>query len=89
MNNLEKNIFNIGDIVYILGKYMPNSYEPTYIIEVKISHIEHRQFVAYETNGPCCWKFSNKHYNKSVFKNKENAIEKLNIYGKEKEKKYG
>ena len=88
VNKSNSFLFEIGDIVYIIGKYMPNAFEKTYIIEAKISHIEHRQFVAYETNGPCSWKFSNRHYNKSVFKDKENAIKKLNTYEKEKEKRY-
>lgn len=71
--------FAIGDIVYVLGKYLPSDYEPLFLLECKISHIEHRQFVAYRTDGETGkWCFSKKHYNRSVFTDKEKAIEVWN-----------
>ena len=70
--------FAIGDIVYILGKYLPDSQAPLLLMECKISHIEHRQFVAYRTDGETgTWKFSKKHYKKCVFTDKEAAEAKL------------
>ena len=73
---LKQNPFAIGDIVYILGKYFPTAHAPLLLLECKISHIKHRQFVAYRTDGEVGdWKFSRKHYNKCVFKDKDKAIE--------------
>ena len=43
--------FSIGDIVYVLGKYLPDSNAPLLLMECKISYIKHRQFVAYRTDG--------------------------------------
>ncbi len=58
----------IGDIVYILGKYTFDSAEKPQLLEVKISHIKHRQFIAYRTDdGPGEWPFSKKHLGKCVF----------------------
>lgn len=68
--------FAIGDIVYILAKYVPDPCAPLLLLKCKISHIEHRQFAAYRTDGGAgIWKFSKKHYNKCVFKDKSKAIE--------------
>lgn len=73
---LKSNPFAIGDTVYILAKYVPDPCAPLLLLECKISHIEHRQFAAYRTDGgPGIWKFSKKHYNKCVFKDKSKAIE--------------
>lgn len=73
------NIFEIGDIVYILGKYLPDADAPLLLLEAKISHIERRQFVAFRTDEETgIWRFSRKHYNKSVFKDKEKAMEEWN-----------
>jgi hypothetical protein len=69
--------FKIDDIVYIFGKYLPDS-EPIFI-EAKISHIKHRQFIAYVTDRrPGEWAFSKKHYNKCVFKDEQKAKEAWN-----------
>lgn len=35
----------IGDTVFVLGRYLPCG--ETQVVEAKIDHIEHRQFVAY------------------------------------------
>ena len=76
-NELKSCPFAIGDIVYVLGKYLPDS--KVILIECKISHIEHRQFVAYRTDGETGkWCFSKKYYNKCVFTDKEKATEELN-----------
>lgn len=76
MADLKQNPFAIGDTVYILGKYLPDSCAPLLLLECKISHIEHRQFVAYRTDGETGdWKFSKKHFNKCVFKDKDKATE--------------
>lgn len=78
-NELKPCPFAIGDTVYVLGKYLPSDYEPLLLLECKISHIEHRQFVAYRTDGETGkWCFSKKHHNKSVFTDKEKAIEAWN-----------
>ena len=72
-------LFAIGAIVYVLGKYLPSDYAPLLLLECKISHIEHRQFVAYRIDGETGkWCFSKKHYNKSVFTDKQKAIEEWN-----------
>lgn len=76
---MQNNPFSIGDIVYVLGKYLPDSEAPLLLLECKISHIKNRQFVAYRTDGKVGeWRFSKKHYNKAVFKDKEKAIAKFN-----------
>lgn len=63
----------IGDKVYIIGKYFLD--EQTQVMEVKISHIKHRQFVAYRTDGESGeWRFSNKHLGKCVFLTEQEAI---------------
>jgi len=63
----------IGDIVYILGKYYFDQ-KPPLLLEVKISHIEHRQFVAYRTDGESGkWCFSRKHLGKCLFLKKAEA----------------
>lgn len=68
--------FAIGDIVYILAKYVPDPCAPLLLLECKISHVEHRQFVAYRTDGGAgIWRFSKKHYDKCVFKDKSKAAE--------------
>lgn len=70
----EKNPFVIGDIVYILGKYLPDSSSPLLLLECKISHIKRRQFVAYRTDGEVGeWKFSRKDFGKCVFKERKEA----------------
>ena len=75
MNTACKNPFKIGDIVYVIGKYMPDSNSPLKLMECKISHIKNRQFVAYRKDGECGeWKFSKKHFNKYVFKDKTLAL---------------
>lgn len=67
----------INDIVYIIGKYIPDPMEKPQIMEVKISHIKHRQFVAYRTDGETGeWCFSKKHLGKCVFLTRE-AAEKV------------
>ena len=66
--------FAIGDIVYVLGKYYFDFDAPLLLMECKISHIKHRQFVAYRTDGESGeWRFSKKHYNQCVFKTREEA----------------
>ena len=71
--------FKIGMTVYILGKYVPDPTTPILLLECKISHIKHRQFVAYRTDGETGeWLFSSKHYNKCVFTDKAKATEVLN-----------
>ena len=73
------NPFAIGDIVFILGKYIPDACAPLLLLECKISHIKHRQFVAYRTDGKVGeWKFSKRHYNKCVFTDKNKATEEWN-----------
>lgn len=68
--------FTIGDTVYILGKYLPDSSAPLLLLECKISHIKRRQFVAYRVDGEVGeWCFSKKDFNKTVFKEKEKAEE--------------
>ena len=70
--------FSIGQTVYILGRYSFTSFAPVCIIEAKISHIEHRQYVAYGVNGSDgTWRFSRKHYGKSVFTERQKAVEEL------------
>ena len=79
MNTSKINPFAIGDIVYIIGKYMPDSSSPTVLLKCKISHIKHRQFIAYRVDGgPGEWPFSKKHYNKCVFKDENKAIKQFN-----------
>ena len=74
---MQNNPFSIGDIVYVLGKYLP--FLEGLLLECKISHIKNRQFVAYRTDGKVGeWRFSKKHYNKAVFKDKEKAIAEFN-----------
>lgn len=71
--------FSIGDTVYILGKYLPDASAPLLLLECKISHIKHRQFVAFRTDGETGeWKFSKKHHNKCVFTDKSKAVEAWN-----------
>lgn len=73
------NPFAIGDTVYILGKYYFDPCAPLLLLECKISHIEHRQFVAYRLDGETGdWKFSKKDHNKCVFTDKDKAIEEWN-----------
>lgn len=65
----------IGDIVYIIGKYSFDPNKRTQVMEVKISHIKHRQFITYRTDGgPGEWRFSNKHLGKCVFLTEQEAI---------------
>ena len=39
-NELNPNPFAIGDIVYVLGKYLPDANAPLLLMECKISHIK-------------------------------------------------
>lgn len=55
----------IGDVVFLLGRYTPCG--ETVIVEAKIDHIQHRQFVAYTVDGPGEWHFSRRHIGKSAF----------------------
>lgn len=73
MSSANNNPFSIGDTVYIIGKFYPCA--PSVLITATISHIQHRQFVAYGAgdNGGT-WCFSKKDYNKAVFKDKEQAL---------------
>ena len=74
------NPFAVGDVVYVIGKYMPDCTSPLRLMECKISHIKYRQFVAYCTDGePGEWRFSKKHFNNCVFKDKNKAVEQLKI----------
>lgn len=73
--------FKIGDIVYIIGKYVPDPSAPVVLLECKIDHIKRKQFVAYSTDDrPGEWIFSNKHYNYAVFKDKAKAIKAIELY---------
>lgn len=73
------NPFKIGDIVYVLGKYTPSPELPVLLLECKISHVKNRQFVAYRTDGETGeWRFSRKHYNITVFTDKQAAISAVN-----------
>lgn len=73
-NKLFGNPFSIGDTVYILAKYVPDPSAPLHLLECEISHIEHRQFVAYCTDGSAgIWRFSRADFNKCVFKDKGKA----------------
>lgn len=77
--------FAIDDVVYILGRYLVNDNAPLLLIEAQIMYIEHRQFVAYGINGSHgTWRFSAKHYNITVFKDKEKAEEEFNRRENEK-----
>ena len=68
--------FAIGDIVYVLGKYYFDATSPLLLMECKISHIKNKRFIAYRTDGEVGeWGFSQRHYNKCVFKDKEKAKE--------------
>lgn len=74
-----KSVFQIGDTVYILGKRVISSDAPLLLIAAKISHMKHRQFVAYEIgeNGELSggeWHFSDKYYGLSVFKDRNEAV---------------
>ena len=64
----------IGDIVYIIGKYIPSSTEPYVLVSGKIECIKHRQFVVYDKGE---WRFSGKHLGKCVFLTKEEAEKAL------------
>lgn len=71
----------INDIVFVIGKYVPDPAEKPKIIEAKIAEIKHRQFVAYDTSD-CCgsFSFSKKHIGKLVFsirKEAEKALKKV------------
>lgn len=70
----------IGDTVFIIGKYVPDPSEKPRIIEAQISHIKHRQFVAYgiNENNLGSWSFSKKHVGKCVFTTRELAEKALN-----------
>lgn len=68
----------VGDIVYILGKYEVSEYAPLHIIKAKISHIDHKCFIAYGLDVDSTWRFLTKHYNKSVFKTEQEAIDAWN-----------
>ena len=74
----------IGDTVYIIGKYIPDPSEKPRIVEAQISHIKHRQFVAYgiDDNNLGTWSFSQKHIGKTVFLTHDEAERAL----KEREK---
>lgn len=68
----------VGDIVYVLGKYLPDDTLPILLLEVKISHIKRRQFVAYRTDGEVgVWLFSNKDLGKRAFLTREEAEKAL------------
>lgn len=77
--NPKESPFAIDDVVYILGRYLVNDNAPLLLIEAQIMYVEHRQFVAYGINGSHgTWRFSKKHYNIVVFKDKKKAEEQLN-----------
>lgn len=69
----------INDIVFVIGKYVPDPSEKPRIIEAQISHIKHRQFVAYgiDDNNLGTWSFSRKDIGKSVFTTREEAEKAL------------
>lgn len=75
----DQNTLQIGDVVYILGKYTISAYAPVWLIEARISHIRRRQFVAYEAgkDGEYSgreWRFSSKNLGLSVFTDKAEAF---------------
>ena len=64
----------IGDTVFIIGRYTPCGDDV--LIEAKIDHIQHRQFVAYTVGDePGEWHFSKRYVGKSVFTTREAALE--------------
>lgn len=69
----------VGDTVFVIEKYVPDPSEKPRIIEAQISHIKHRQFVAYgiDENNLGEWCFSRKHIGKSVFYSREEAEKAL------------
>ena len=75
---ISSNPFKIGDIVYILGKYVPSDENPVLLLKCKIDHIRNRQFIAYRTDGGTGeWRFSRKHHNRTVFTSKNAALNAL------------
>lgn len=70
----------MNDIVFIIGKYIPDPSEKPRIIEARISHIKHRQFVAYDLdeNNHGIFNFSKKHIGKCVFTTRKAAEQALN-----------
>ena len=73
------NLGQVGDTVFVIGKYVPDPLEKPRIIEAQISHIKHRQYVAYgiDENNFGEWCFSRKHIGKSVFYSREEAEKAL------------
>jgi hypothetical protein len=64
----------IGDTVFIIGRYTPCGDDV--LVEAKIDHIQHRQFVAYTVGDePGEWHFSRRHVGKSVFTAREAALD--------------
>ena len=78
-----KRPFAVGDTVYILGKYEISEYAPLHIITARISHVDHKCFIAYGLDADSTWRFTPRHYNKSVFKTEQEAIDAWNRRAKE------
>lgn len=65
----------VGDYVFIIGKYVPDATAPYVLVEGKITHIKHRQYVVYNNTGR--WAFSGRHIGKCVFMTREEAEKAL------------
>lgn len=71
---MRERLVEIGDIYFIVAKFIPSDLFSPYIAEVKITEKRGRRYVARRTDNDCIWYWIGKSdFGKAVFLTKEEA----------------
>ena len=71
-------LIEVGDIYYIIAKFIPSDEFAPYIAEVKITQKNGNRYVARRTDNDCIWYWIRKRdFGKTVFLTREEAEAKL------------
>ena len=66
--------FSIGDIVYIIGRYAFEKYNPLMLVTARIDHIDDGYYIAYGIDEEGTYRFTDNRYGDCVFKDKALAL---------------
>ena len=73
----EKRLIAIGDVLFIIAKYMFTMDEKPKVVEVQVLYRTRKKFTAYPTNGYGAFCFSNGDLGKTVFFDRADAQAEL------------
>lgn len=71
-------LIEVGDIYYIIAKFIPSDEFKPYIAEVRITEKNRNRYVARRTDNDCIWYYVKKSdFGKAVFPTREEAKQAL------------